>query len=82
MLAVAFQSCWEVYSEPSQISKTEYFLKIINDWKPLTIFAKSIVLDVWLSSKYGVKYLVRNETQLKKKEEEKKKKKNHRQLLK
>ena len=26
------------------------FAKIVNNWKPLTIFAKSFILDVWLGS--------------------------------
>ena len=30
----------EVYSEPYQTSKMEHFVKIVNDWKTLTIFAK------------------------------------------
>ena len=30
----------EVPSEPCQTSKMEHFVKTINDWKPLTIFAK------------------------------------------
>ena len=39
-------------SEPSQTSKMDFFEKIINSWKPLTIFAKSTILEVWLSSAY------------------------------
>ena len=39
-----------LYSEPCQTSKMELFLKIINGRKPLTIFAKSSILDVWLGS--------------------------------
>ena len=36
----------EAYSEPSQISKMELFTIIINGFKLLTIFAKSLILDV------------------------------------
>lgn len=28
------------------------FVKIGNDWKPLNIFAKSFILDIWLGSRY------------------------------
>ena len=34
------------YAEPCQISKIERFAKIINGFKPLTIFAKHSILDV------------------------------------
>ena len=37
----------ETYSESYQASKMELFAKIVNGWKPLTIFAKSSILDVW-----------------------------------
>ena len=43
----------ETFSEPSQTSKTELFAKIINNWKPLTIFTKSSILDVRLGSEYA-----------------------------
>ena len=33
------------YSKPCQTSKTERFAKVINDFQPLTIFAKLSVLD-------------------------------------
>ena len=36
----------EAYSEPSQTSKMELFVKIINGWKPLTFLTKSSILDV------------------------------------
>ena len=36
----------ELHSEPSQTSKIEVFAKIINGFKPLTIFAKKSILDV------------------------------------
>ena len=40
------------YSEPYRISKTEIFVKIINDWKSLTIFAKA-PSNLWQSSEYA-----------------------------
>ena len=36
----------EAYSGPCQASKTKLFVKIINDFQLLTIFAKSSILDV------------------------------------
>ena len=38
--------------ELSQTSKMKLFAKIVNCRKPLTIFAKSSFLDVWLGSEY------------------------------
>ena len=35
----------DAYSESSQTSKMELFAKILNDQKPLTIFAKSSISD-------------------------------------
>ena len=43
--------CSDVYSEPSQRSKMEPFIKINNGFQPLTILAKSSILDVWLDGK-------------------------------
>ena len=43
----------EAYSEPSQISKMEPFVKIVNGVVSLTIFSKSSILDVQLCSKYA-----------------------------
>ena len=40
----------EVSSEPNQALKMELFVKIVNDKKLLTIFAKSSILNVWLGS--------------------------------
>ena len=37
----------EVYSEPCQISKIKLFVKIVNGFQQLTIFAKSSTLDVF-----------------------------------
>ena len=42
----------QLHSEPSQTSKMELFVKMLNDWKPLTIFVKSFILDVWLGCEY------------------------------
>ena len=42
----------EAYSEPCQTSKSEYFAKINNDQKPLTIFTKCSILDVCRGSQY------------------------------
>ena len=38
----------ETYSEPSQTSKMEFFLIIVNDGKLLSIFAKKSILNVCL----------------------------------
>ena len=37
-----------MHSEPSQTSKMELFAKIVNGLKPLTVFVKSSILDVWI----------------------------------
>ena len=42
----------KLHSEPSQTSKMELFVKMLNDWKTLTIFVKSFIWDVWLRSEY------------------------------
>ena len=36
----------KVYSEPSQTCRMEHFVKILDNFKPLTILAKSPTLDV------------------------------------
>ena len=41
----------DVYSEPSQRSKMEPFVKINNGFQPLTILTKSSILDVSLDCK-------------------------------
>lgn len=41
----------EACSEPNQTSKMELYPKIINSSQPLTIFAKSSGLGIWLGSK-------------------------------
>ena len=38
----------ETHSELNQTSKMDIFVKIVNGWKRLTIFAKSSILVVWL----------------------------------
>ena len=43
----------EAYSEPCKRSKMEHFAKMFNLWKPLIIFAKRSILDVWKHSKYA-----------------------------
>ena len=40
----------KAHPEPSQKSKIKLFVKIVNYWKSLTIFAKSSILGVWLVS--------------------------------
>ena len=43
----------DAYSEASQTSKMDSSTKTVNDLKPLTIFAKPSVLDVWQDSEYA-----------------------------
>ena len=43
------QSCNQ---KPCQTTKMELLAKIINSWKPLTIFVKSFILDIWQDSEY------------------------------
>ena len=40
------------YSEPSQISKTEFFMKLVNLEKSLAIFIKSSISCAGLGSEY------------------------------
>ena len=40
------------HSELCQTSKAECFMKMISNFKPLTIFPKHSILDVWQGSKY------------------------------
>ena len=40
-------------SEPCQISKIEFFTKIVNGYKRLKFFVKHFILDVWLDSEYA-----------------------------
>ena len=46
----------EAYLEPLQTSKLELFAKIVNGFKPLTVFSKSSILDVSSGSKYASGY--------------------------
>ena len=41
------------YSKSCQASRREIFLKIVNGTKPLIIFAKHFILDVWQGSNYA-----------------------------
>ena len=40
----------KAYLEPSQTSKIELFVEMVNGFEPLTIFVKSSILDVCLGS--------------------------------
>ena len=42
----------EAYSKPFQTSKTQHFLKIVNGFQLLTIFAKPFTLNAWQCSEY------------------------------
>ena len=41
-----------------QISKKELFSNIVWGWKPLTIFEKSFILDVWHGSEYASEHIL------------------------
>ena len=43
----------ELYSEPCQSYKMEFYTKIDNDLRPLTIFVKTSFLDVWIDFEYA-----------------------------
>ena len=43
----------EEYWEPSQTSKMKLFVKTVNGLQPLTNFAKSSILDIWLGIEYA-----------------------------
>ena len=43
----------EANSEPRQISKMDFFTKIVHSFSPLTIFQKSSISDVRLGSEYS-----------------------------
>ena len=43
----------EAYSETSQTSKTECFAKIVDSEKPVTIFSKFSILNIWQDSEYA-----------------------------
>ena len=55
-LAVKWQVLTGAYLEHSRRFKTELFEKIINDTKPLTMFTKGFILDVWVGSEYASGY--------------------------
>ena len=42
-----------MYLEPCQTSKIECLTKKVNRFKPLTIFTKQSILDVWQGSGYA-----------------------------
>ena len=43
----------EAFSKSCKRSMMEIFVKTINTWKPLTIFAKCSILDVWQVFEYA-----------------------------
>ena len=43
----------EMYSDPYHTCKWEIFTKIVHGFHPLTIFAKSSLLDVWWKCEYA-----------------------------
>ena len=44
--------------QSSQTSKMELFAKIVNGWKPLFIFTKGSILDLWLGSEYTSEQII------------------------
>ena len=43
-----------MYSEPSQTYEMEVFVKIVNGFEQLYIFAKTLISDVWLDFEYNL----------------------------
>ena len=43
--SACYDRTYEIYSEPNQRSKMELFARFVNDFRPLTIFAKISILD-------------------------------------
>ena len=43
----------EPHSEPCQTAKRELFVKIVNQFQLLTIFAQSFIIDFWQGSVYA-----------------------------
>ena len=43
----------QTYSQPCLAFRIEAFAKLNNGFKPLTSFARSTILDVWLGSEYA-----------------------------
>ena len=52
MLSEVLRTSTEAQSEPSQKSKMELFAKVAKGFNPLTIFAKSFILDVRMGSEF------------------------------
>ena len=50
-----------MYSKPCKPSKLELFAEIINSFQPLTIFAKSSILDGCYGFEYFSKALVQSD---------------------
>ena len=46
----------DTYSEPNHVSKIKHFTKIVHSWIPLTIFAKTFVLEIWLGYEFVSDY--------------------------
>ena len=46
------QTSTKPYSEPCQTTKMGFFAELINGFKPLIIFPKICIFDVWLGSEY------------------------------
>ena len=43
----------KAYSETYQTPKMELFVKIVDGWRPIAIFAKSSIWDAWQGSEYA-----------------------------
>ena len=54
----------EAHSEPCQAFRMELLAEIVNDLKPLTIFAKRSILYVWQGSEYVSKDDVSSENEV------------------
>ena len=50
------QRASKVHPEPSQRSKMEFFVRIVNGLNPLSIFEKSSILDIRLCSEYASEF--------------------------
>ena len=44
---------WKVYSRSCKTSMREFFVRIVNGWKTLTVFTKSSILDISERSEYA-----------------------------
>ena len=47
----------EAYPKPGRASRAENFVKMVNDFWSLAIFAESYVSDVWVGSEYAFVFL-------------------------